>query len=103
LDRLPDIAAQLVALPVDVLIASVCGAPLDAAMQATKTLPIVVAACDDDMVEIGVVASMAHPGGNVTGLTKMAPEVTAKRLELLKEIVPTASQVGVIWDPKFSA
>ena len=103
LDRLPDIAAELVALPVDVFICPVCGAPLDAAMHATKTIPIVVTACDDDMVEIGVVASVAHPGGNVTGMSKINPELTAKRLELLKEIAPGASQVAVIWDPKFSS
>lgn len=90
------------ALPVDVLVSGVCGAPLDEAMHATKTIPIVVLACDDDMVEIGVVASVAHPGGNVTGLTKINPELTAKRLELLKQIVPSASHVAVVWDPKLS-
>jgi putative ABC transport system substrate-binding protein len=55
------------------------------------------------MVESGLAASMAYPGGNVTGITKIAPELTAKRLELLKEMVSTASDVAVIWDPKFSA
>ena len=103
LDRLPNIAAEFVALPVDVFICPVCGAPLDVAMHATKTIPIVVTACDDDMVEIGVAASVAHPGGNVTGISKINPELSAKRLELLNEMVPTASQVAVIWDPKFSA
>ena len=103
LDRLTNIAAELVALPVNVLVTGTCGAPLDVAMHATKTIPIVVLACDDDMVEIGVAASVAHPGGNVTGLSKINPELTAKRLELLKEIVPTAKQVAVIWDPKFSS
>jgi putative ABC transport system substrate-binding protein len=102
LDRLPNIAAELVTLPVDVFICPVCGTPLDVAMHATKSIPIVVTACDDDMVEIGVAASVAHPGGNVTGISKINPELSAKRLELLKEMVPTASQVGVIWDPKFS-
>ena len=102
MDRLPNIAAELVALPVDLIISPLCGAPLDAAMTATKAIPIVVPACDDDMVEIGVVASVAHPGGNVTGMSKINPELTAKRLELLKQIVPAASQVAVIWDPTFS-
>jgi putative tryptophan/tyrosine transport system substrate-binding protein len=54
------------------------------------------------MVETGIVASLAHPGGNVTGLSKMTPELTAKRLDLLKEMVPSASQVAVLWDPGYS-
>ena len=103
LERLPDIAAELVGLKVDVLISSVCGATLNAAMRATNTIPIVVGACNDDMVETGIIASLAHPGGNVTGLSKMTPELTAKRLELLKEMVPKASRVAVLWDPGYSA
>jgi putative tryptophan/tyrosine transport system substrate-binding protein len=66
LDRLPELAAELVGLKVDVLIAPVCGAPLNAARQATSVIPIVVATCNDDMVRTGIVASLAHPGGNVT-------------------------------------
>ena len=103
LERLPDIAAELVGLKVDVLVSSVCGATLSAAMQATNTIPIVVGACNDDMVETGIIASLAHPGGNVTGLSKMTPELTAKRLELLKEMVPKASRVAILWDPGYSA
>jgi putative tryptophan/tyrosine transport system substrate-binding protein len=80
-ERLPDIAAELVGLKVDVLVSNVCGATLNAAMRATNTIPIVVGACNDDMVETGIIASLAHPGGNVTGLSKMTPELTAKRLE----------------------
>ena len=102
-ERLPDIASELVGLKVDVLISNVCGAALNAAMRATTTIPIVVAACNDDMVETGIIASLAHPGGNVTGLSKMTPELTAKRLELLKEMVPKASRVAVLWDPGYSA
>jgi len=102
-ERLPDIAAQLVSLNVDVLIPNVCGAPLKAAMQATSTIPIVVGACNDDLVEAGIISSLAHPGGNVTGLSKLTPELTAKRLELLKELLPNASRVAVIWDPGYSA
>ena len=102
-ERLPHIAAELVGLKVDVLVSSVCGAPLNAAMRATNTIPIVVAACNDDMVETGIIASLAHPGGNVTGLSKMTPELSAKRLELLKEMVPEASRVAVLWDPGYSA
>jgi putative ABC transport system substrate-binding protein len=102
-DRLPAIAAELVGLNVDVLVSSVCGASLNAARQATSTIPIVVAACNDDMVEAGIVASLAQPGGNVTGLQKLTPELTAKRLEALKEMVPEASRMAVLWDPGYSA
>jgi putative ABC transport system substrate-binding protein len=102
-ERLPDIAAELVGLKVDVLVSSVCGAPLNAAMRATNTIPIVVAACNDDMVETGIIANLAHPGGNVTGLSKMTPELSAKRLELLKEMVPEAFRVAILWDPGYSA
>jgi putative tryptophan/tyrosine transport system substrate-binding protein len=55
------------------------------------------------MVETGIISSFAHPGGNVTGLSKMAPELTAKRLDILKEMVPAASRVAVLWDPGYSA
>jgi putative ABC transport system substrate-binding protein len=55
------------------------------------------------MVETGIIANLAHPGGNVTGLSKMTPELTAKRLELLKEMMPEASSVAVLWDPGYSA
>jgi putative ABC transport system substrate-binding protein len=101
-ERLPQIADELVGLKVDVLVPAVCGAPLNAARQATSTIPIVVAACNDDLVETGIVASLAHPGGNVTGLTKLSPELAAKRLELLKEMVPWVSRVAVLWDPDYA-
>jgi putative ABC transport system substrate-binding protein len=101
-ERLPKIANELVGLKVDVLVPAVCGAPLNAARQATSTIPIVVAACNDDLVETGIAASLAHPGGNVTGLTKLSPELAAKRLELLKDMVPWVSRVAVLWDPDYS-
>jgi putative ABC transport system substrate-binding protein len=101
-DRLPEIANELVGLKVDVLVSSVCGAPLNAATQATSTIPIVVAACNDDMVETGIVASLARPGGNVTGLTKLTPELATKRLDLVTEMVSGLSRVGVMWDPGYS-
>jgi putative ABC transport system substrate-binding protein len=101
-DRLPEIANELVGLKVDVLVSSVCGAPLNAATQATSTIPIVVAACNDDMVETGVVASLARPGGNITGLTKLTPELATKRLDLVTEMVSGLSRVGVLWDPGYS-
>jgi putative ABC transport system substrate-binding protein len=103
LDRLPSIAAELVSLKVDALVTTVCGALLDTARRATSTIPIVVATCSDDMVEMGIISSMAHPGGNVTGLSKMSPELEGKRLELLKVVVPAASHVAVLWDPQYSA
>ena len=102
-ERLPQIADdELVGFKVDVLVPAVCGAPLNAARQATSTIPIVVAACNDDLVETGIVASLARPGGNVTGLTKLSPELAAKRLELLKEMVPWVSRVAVLWGPDYS-
>jgi putative ABC transport system substrate-binding protein len=99
---MPEIAAEVVALNVDVIFENVCGASVNAALQATKSIPIVVAACNDDMVETGLVASLAHPGGNVTGLNKMTPDLTAKRLDVLKEMVPEAANVAVLWDPGYS-
>jgi putative ABC transport system substrate-binding protein len=102
-ERLSDIAANLVGLKVDVLVPTICGQMLDAVRQATSTIPIVVASCNDDMVETGIVASLAHPGGNITGVSKLTPELAAKRLELLKEILPAASRVAVLWDPGYSA
>ncbi len=65
-------------------------------------IPIVVAVCNDDMVETGIVPSLAHPSGNVTGLQKLTPELASKRLELLKETLPGASRVAVLWDPGYS-
>ena len=101
-DRLPDLAAELVGLKVEVLFVVTCGAPLDAARGATRTIPIVVGACTGDMVAAGIVTSLARPGGNVTGLQKLNPELSAKRLELLKAVVPNASRVAVLWDPGYS-
>jgi putative tryptophan/tyrosine transport system substrate-binding protein len=102
MERLPELATELLALKVDVLWVPTCGAPLTAAMRATTTIPIVVAACSDDMVAAGIVQSLAHPGGNVTGIQKLTPELAAKRLELLKEVVPKASRVAILWDPAYS-
>jgi putative ABC transport system substrate-binding protein len=102
-ERFPGIAADVVGLKVDVLISTVCGEMLNAARKATSTVPIVVAVCNEDMVETGIAASLARPGGNVTGLSKLTPELAAKRLELPKEIVPEASRVAVLWDPGYSA
>jgi putative ABC transport system substrate-binding protein len=100
--RLPDLAAELVTLKMDAIVVGVCGAPLNAARRATNTIPIVVAACNDDMVATGIVASLSRPGGNITGLSKVTPELAAKRLELLREAVPKVSRVAVLWDPGYS-
>jgi putative ABC transport system substrate-binding protein len=99
--RLPSLAAELVSLKVDVIVVPVCGAVLDAARGATRTIPIVVQSCSDDMAATGVVASLARPGGNITGLSKLVPQVAAKRLELVKDAIPNLSRVGVLWDPGY--
>jgi putative ABC transport system substrate-binding protein len=93
-DRLPALAAELVRLKVDVIVTS-GPRPTHSAKQATATIPIVMAQ-DPDPVGSGFVASLAHPGGNITGLSTLAPEISGKRLELLKEIVPRISRVAVL-------
>jgi len=98
-ELLPDLAEELVRLKVDVIVTGGGGALPDAARQATKTIPIVVAASADP-VGIGLVASLARPGGNITGTSLMAPELGSKRLELLKEAVPRTSRVAVLWHPR---
>ncbi len=97
-DRLPDLAADLVRLKVDVIVATVSPAAL-AAQKATRAIPIVIAAAGDP-VALGLVESLARPGGNITGLSQMGPQVTGKRLELLKEMVPKLSRVAVLWNPQ---
>ncbi len=101
-ERLPDLAAELVRHKVDVIVVDACGAPLNAASQATSTIPIVVAACNDDLVATGLISSLARPGGNITGLSELTPELGAKRLELLKEAVPKVRRVAVLWNPTYS-
>jgi putative tryptophan/tyrosine transport system substrate-binding protein len=94
LDRLPALAAELVRLKVDVIVTAgqVATRP---AKEATSTIPIVMTN-DGDPVGTGFVASLAHPGGNITGLSTLAPEISGKRLELLKEIIPKLSRVAVL-------
>ena len=101
-DRLADLTTQLVRLKVDVIVVDACGAPLSAASQATSTIPIVVAACNDDLVATGAISSLARPGGNITGLSELSPELGAKRLALLKEAAPTVRRVAVLWNPSSS-
>jgi putative ABC transport system substrate-binding protein len=96
-DRLPDLAADLLRLKVEVVVVvSVYAAR--AVQQANKAVPIVMASAADP-VQLGLVSSLARPGGNVTGLSEITPEMAGKRLELLKEMVPKLSRVAVLWDP----
>ena len=96
LDQLPELAAALVRLDVD-LIVSIGTQASQAAQASTKTIPIV--ATGGDLVTSGLVASLAHPGGNITGLANLTFELAPKRLELLKETVPNLSHVAVLWSP----
>jgi putative tryptophan/tyrosine transport system substrate-binding protein len=95
-ERLPEFAAELVRLKVDVIVAVGTLGPL-AAKGATNTIPIVMTAAGDPLGS-GLVASLAHPGGNITGMSLMAPDLGGKRLELLKEILPRLSRVAVLWN-----
>ena len=94
-DLFPELAAELVRLKVDVILAG-GGPTVPALKQATTTIPIVMAASGDPVAD-GYVRSLAHPGGNITGFSFQSTEATAKRLELLKEIVPGAAPVAVFW------
>jgi putative tryptophan/tyrosine transport system substrate-binding protein len=96
-DRLPNLATELVRLKPDIIVTTGTPGAL-AAMQATKTIPIVMASAGDP-VGAGLVASLARPGGNVTGFTILGPELEGKRLELLKQAVPELSRVAVLWNP----
>src|SRR5262245_18502288 len=93
-DRLPGLAAELVGLKVDIIVTT---GPIvtRAAKEATSTIPIVMTN-EGDPVGTGFVASLARPGGNITGLSTLAPELSGKRLELLKEIIPPPSRVAVV-------
>lgn len=95
IERLPELAAQLVALDVDAIVTLATPGAL-AAKHATNTIPIVVAAMADPARD-GLVASLARPGGNITGSTFLGPELIPKRLELLKQVVPGASRVAALW------
>jgi putative ABC transport system substrate-binding protein len=97
LDRLPELAAELVRLNVDIIVAS-STPTARAAKQATSTIPIVVVAMGDPVGD-ELVASLARPGGNVTGMAFLGPELAAKRLGLLKQIVPGLSRVAALWHP----
>ena len=101
LDRLPAIAAELVQLKVELLI-TLCSSPTLAARGATSTIPIVMIDVADP-VAAGLVASLARPGGNVTGLSVNAAEIAAKRVQLLKDAVPKLARVAVLWNSSLKA
>ncbi len=98
LERIPALAAELVALKVDVIFVAGGTRVTLTAMQASKTIPIVFANVGDP-VESGLVTNLARPGGNVTGLSSLGPELVGKRLELLKQAVPGVDRVAVLWLP----
>ena len=100
-ERLPNLATELVSLKVDVIVA--IGTPAArAAKNATQTIPIVIKGVTDP-VGTGLVASLAQPGGNVTGLSNLFEDLGEKQLELLKELSPKISRVAVFWDPANAA
>jgi len=96
LDQLPELAAELVHLRPDVLVGT--GGANTAAIAATKTIPVVVS-FGGDPVKLGYVASLNHPGGNVTGVTVFSTDLEAKRLELMNEILPRGATIGYLYDP----
>jgi putative ABC transport system substrate-binding protein len=96
-ERLPALIAELIALKVDVIVTAGTPAAL-AVKKATTSIPLVMAAVGDP-IGVGLVASLARPGGNVTGLSAIAPELEGKRLELLREVVPKLSHIAVLWNP----
>jgi putative tryptophan/tyrosine transport system substrate-binding protein len=103
IDRAPELAAELVRLKIDVIVVAGGFGPILAAKNATKTIPIVMAALSGDPVELGLVESLARPGGNVTGLTTISRELGGKRLELLKEAVTKIVRVAVLYDSTIRA
>jgi putative ABC transport system substrate-binding protein len=96
-DRFVPLAAELAGLPLDVIVTQ--GAILPAVQQATTTIPIVFVT-GGDPVSVGSVKSIAHPGGNATGLSGIAPQLSGKRLELLKEAFPRLTNVAILWNPQ---
>src|SRR5262245_21481270 len=97
--RNQELAAELVRLKVDIIVVAGGDPPIRAAMKATKTIPIIMVGVGLDPVVAGLVESLARPGGNVTGITNLGPELGGKRLELLKEAVPKVARVAVLYSP----
>jgi putative ABC transport system substrate-binding protein len=96
-ERLPELAADLVRLKIDLIVVTGVQSAL-AAKNATTTIPIVIASAPDP-VGLGLVASLARPGGNVTGFSSLTPELNTKRLEVIKDAVPKLARVGLLWTP----
>jgi putative ABC transport system substrate-binding protein len=99
-ERLPDLAAELIGLKVDVIVAVGGTPPAQAAKRATQTVPIVMVNVADAVGD-GLVASLSRPGGNVTGLSTFAPELSGKRLELMRDMIPGISRVAVLANRNF--
>jgi len=97
-ERFAELAAELVRLKVDIIVAAGGTFLVRPVMNATKTIPIVMMGGGDDPVEAGLIKSLAHPGGNITGLTNLNRELGGKQLELLKEAVPTLARVAILHD-----
>ena len=97
LDRFSDLAAELVRLKIDIIL-TVSTPAAQAAKKGTQTIPIVMASSGDP-ITAGLVHSLARPGGNITGLSFLGPELSGKQLELLKEAFPKLSRVGILWNP----
>jgi putative ABC transport system substrate-binding protein len=102
-DRFPELAAELVRLKVDVILIAGADRLIRAAMNATKTIPIVMVGTGTDPIEAGFIRSLARPGGNVTGITNLGAQLGGKRLELLKEAVGKVNRVAVFHDPANSS
>ncbi len=96
-ERLPELAAELTKLPVKVMVVANTPGNL-AAKKATTTIPIVMVAVGDP-VRVGLVSTLGRPGGNITGFTNLSGQIAAKRLQLLKEVIPTATRIGMIGNP----
>jgi putative ABC transport system substrate-binding protein len=96
-ERFPDLVSELIASKVDLIVTA--GTPATQAVQkATKSVPLVMVAVGDP-VGTGIVESLNRPGGNITGLTSISPELEAKRIELLREVIPKLSHIAVLWNP----
>jgi putative ABC transport system substrate-binding protein len=98
-DRYPEFVAELVRLKVDIVVVAGGTSMIRAAQSATKTIPIVMAGAPPDPVKAGLIESLARPGGNITGITVLSRDLSAKRLELLKEAVPKVKRVAVLYAP----
>ena len=98
-ERLPELVAELVGLKVDIILAMSGDAVIRAAMNGTKTIPIIITGAVSDPVTAGLVESLARPGGNVTGITNLSRDLAGKRLELFKEAFPKLIRVAVVYEP----